>query len=96
MCRELCGFSSTPANKNDAKWWRHTYYQNHGTWPETPKQQRTREAKERDEKLYGPSEPVHPAASTQMKYIPGIGADGQTSLSRMYDNDGRPPGDPEK
>lgn len=40
MCRELCGSTYEPANKEQAKWWRKRYYDNHGVWPLTGKQER--------------------------------------------------------
>ena len=47
----------------DDKWERHNYFQKHGRYPETSKQQKAREAKERDLAENGPSEPGHSALS---------------------------------
>ncbi len=41
----------------DDKWERHEYFQKHGRYPETTKQQKAREEKERDLAENGPSEP---------------------------------------
>jgi ribonuclease I len=95
MCKRLCGYDSTPANPNEARWYRKRHYENHGFWPKTDKQRAAAEAEARAAKEAPLEEPTHPVASTQFKYIPGIGGDGHTHLSRMYDNDGRPIGDPE-
>lgn len=48
----------------DDKWERHNYFQKHGRYPETSKQQKAREAKERDLAENGPSEEAHGVVSS--------------------------------
>lgn len=45
------------------KWERWEHYQKYGVYPETVKQQKAREAKERDVAENGPTEQVHPVGS---------------------------------
>jgi hypothetical protein len=40
VCRALCGYEYEPANKQERKWWRKRFYDNHGHWPDTAKQER--------------------------------------------------------
>lgn len=57
----------------DAEYWaRKEHYERTGSWPETPNQRARREAKEREEKENGPTEPAHPVASPQLSQAPKI------------------------
>jgi len=54
------------------KWERHEYFQKHGKYPETLKQEQARLAKERDLAENGPTEPAHPVVSQQLSDAPKV------------------------
>jgi len=76
MCDRLCG--NQPTDSTGKAIWRKKYYNNHGSWPRTEKQQKQdaideATAKKREiETMNGSTEPAHPVVSSQMSEAPQI------------------------
>lgn len=76
MCDRLCG--NQPRDSVGKSIWRKRYYNNHGSWPRTEKQQKQdaideKAAKEREIELMNtPVEEAHPAASPQLSQAPKV------------------------